>query len=31
MTAHRDRAAMETMFERLQHIETERTLDWIDV
>ena len=31
MTAHRDRAKMEAMFERLQHIENEKTLDWIEV
>jgi 2-methylcitrate dehydratase PrpD len=31
MTAQRGRAKMEAMFERLQHIETEKTLDWIDV
>jgi 2-methylcitrate dehydratase PrpD len=31
MTAQRDRAKMEAMFARLQHIETEKTLDWIDV
>ncbi len=31
MTGHRDRAKMEAMFERLQHIETEKTLDWINV
>jgi 2-methylcitrate dehydratase PrpD len=31
MTGHRDRAKMEAMFERLQRIETEKTLDWIDV
>jgi 2-methylcitrate dehydratase PrpD len=31
MTAHRDRARMEAMFDRLQHIEVEKTLDWIDV
>jgi 2-methylcitrate dehydratase PrpD len=31
MTAHRDRAKMEAMFQRLQHIEAEKTLDWIDV
>jgi 2-methylcitrate dehydratase PrpD len=31
MTAHRDRAKMAAMFERLQHIEAEKNLDWIDV
>jgi 2-methylcitrate dehydratase PrpD len=31
MTAQRDRAKMEAMFERLQHIEIEKTLDWIDI
>jgi 2-methylcitrate dehydratase PrpD len=31
MTAHRDRAKMEAIFGRLQHIETEKTLDWIDI
>jgi 2-methylcitrate dehydratase PrpD len=31
MTAHRDRAKMEAMFERLQHIENEKSLDWINV
>ncbi|HLH97820.1 MAG TPA: MmgE/PrpD family protein [Xanthobacteraceae bacterium] len=31
MTANRDRARMETMFARLQHLETEKTLDWIEV
>ena len=31
MTAHRDRAKMQAMFERLQHIEAEKTLDWIDL
>ena len=31
MTAHRDRARMEAMFERLQHIEAEKTLDWIEI
>jgi 2-methylcitrate dehydratase PrpD len=31
MTGNRDRAKMEAMFERLQHIEAEKTLDWIAV
>ncbi len=31
MTGNRDRAKMEAMFERLQHIETEKTLDWLAV
>jgi 2-methylcitrate dehydratase PrpD len=31
MTAHRERAKMEAMFERLQRIESEKTLDWIEV
>jgi 2-methylcitrate dehydratase PrpD len=31
MTAQRDRAKMEAMFARLQQIETEKTLDWINV
>ena len=31
MTRHLDRSKMETMFERLQHIEDEKTLDWISV
>lgn len=31
MTANRDRAKMETMFARLQHLETEKSLDWITV
>ena len=29
MTRHLDRPKMEAMFERLQHIETEKTLDWV--
>jgi 2-methylcitrate dehydratase PrpD len=31
MTANRDRAKMEAMFARLQHLETEKTLDWLEV
>jgi 2-methylcitrate dehydratase PrpD len=31
MTAHRDRAKMEAMFTRLQHIEGEKTLDWLEI
>ena len=31
MTRHLDRSKMEAMFERLQHIEDEKTLDWISV
>ena len=31
MTGHRDRSKIETMFERLQHIENEKTLDWIEI
>src|SRR5258708_27371014 len=31
LTRHLDRSTMETMFERLQHIESEKTLDWVSV
>ncbi len=31
MTRHLDRGKMEAMFERLQHIESEKTLDWVSV
>jgi 2-methylcitrate dehydratase PrpD len=31
LTKHLDRSRMETTFERLQHIENEKTLDWVNV
>jgi hypothetical protein len=31
MTRHLERSRMEAMFERLQHIESEKTLDWVAV
>jgi 2-methylcitrate dehydratase PrpD len=31
MTRHRDRSKMEAMFERLQHIEGEKTLEWVSL
>ena len=31
LTRHCDRAAMERLFERIQNLEDERTLDWMKV
>jgi 2-methylcitrate dehydratase PrpD len=31
LTRHLERSKMEAMFERLQHIESEKTLDWVSV
>jgi 2-methylcitrate dehydratase PrpD len=31
LTRHLERNKMEAMFERLQHIENEKTLDWVRV
>ena len=31
LTRHCDRSAMERLFERIQNLEDERTLDWVKV